>query len=68
MNLGNDVDLETFVSRTEKISAADVQAICQEAGMQAVRQNRYVVLQKDFEKSYKIILKRSKKDLAFYDV
>ena len=36
--------------------------------MQAVRQNRYVVLHKDFEKSYKIILKRSKKDLAFYDI
>lgn len=24
MNLGNDVDLENFVSRTEKISAADI--------------------------------------------
>lgn len=67
MNLGLDVDLENFVSRTEKISAADIAAICQEAGMQAVRQNRYVVLHKDFEKSYKIILKRSKKDLDFYD-
>ncbi len=68
MNLGSDVDLETFVSRTEKISAADIQAICQEAGMQAVRKNRYVVMHKDFEKSYKIILKRSKKDLAFYNL
>jgi len=28
MNLGNDVDLESFVSRTEKISAADISAIC----------------------------------------
>ena len=66
MNMGVDVDLEVFVNRTEKISCADLQAICQEAGMQAVRQNRYVVMQKDFEKSYKIILKRSKRDLAFY--
>lgn len=33
MNLGLDVDLENFVSRTEKISAADIAAICQEAGM-----------------------------------
>lgn len=24
MNLGNDVDLESFVTRTEKISAADI--------------------------------------------
>jgi 26S proteasome regulatory subunit T3 len=66
MNIGNDVDLETFISRPEKISAADVNAICQEAGMQAVRKNRYVVMHKDFEKAYKIILKRSGKDFSFY--
>jgi 26S proteasome regulatory subunit T3 len=66
MNVGNDVDLETFISRPEKISAADVNAICQEAGMQAVRKNRYVVMHKDFEKAYKIILKRSGKDFSFY--
>ncbi len=28
------------VNRSEKISAADIQSICQEAGMQAVRKNR----------------------------
>jgi len=66
MNIGNDVDLETFISRPEKISAADINAICQEAGMQAVRKNRYVVMHKDFEKAYKIILKRSGKDFSFY--
>lgn len=66
MNIGNDVDLEGFVSRPEKISAADIHAICQEAGMQAVRHNRYVVMHKDFETSYKIILKRTKKDFSFY--
>jgi 26S proteasome regulatory subunit T3 len=33
MNLSEEVDLEDFVSRPEKISAADIQAICQEAGM-----------------------------------
>lgn len=66
MNLGNDVDLESFISRPEKISAADINAICQEAGMQAVWKNRYVIMHKDFEKSYKIILKRSGKDFNFY--
>lgn len=40
MNLSDEVDLEDFVSRPEKVSAADVAAICQEAGMQAVRKNR----------------------------
>ena len=64
--MGPDVDLESFVSRPEKISAADIAAVCQEAGMQAVRKNRYVVMHKDFEKAYKLILKRSKKEFSFY--
>ena len=36
----------SVVSRPDKITGADIQAICQEAGMQAVRKNRYVVLPK----------------------
>ena len=39
MALGNDVDLEGLVGRSEKVSCADISAICQEAGMQAVRKN-----------------------------
>ena len=53
MSLSEEVDLEDYVSRPDKISAADIAAICQEAGMHAVRKNRYVVLPKDFEKGYK---------------
>lgn len=34
--------LRLDVSRAEKISAADIASICQEAGMQAVRKNRYI--------------------------
>lgn len=33
-------ELEIDVNRSERISAADMQSICQEAGMQAVRKNR----------------------------
>ncbi|KRX07274.1 P-loop containing nucleoside triphosphate hydrolase [Pseudocohnilembus persalinus] len=67
MNLDPDVDLENYVSRSEKISAADITSICAEAGMQAVRKNRYVVTQKDFDKSYKIVIKKQDKDYAFYN-
>lgn len=42
MNLGDEVDLEDYVSRPDKISAAEIAAICQEAGMHAVRKNRSV--------------------------
>lgn len=50
MNLSEEVDLEDYVGRPDKISNAEIAAICQEAGMHAVRRNRYVILPKDFEK------------------
>merc|ERR1711935_347769 len=57
MNLSDDVDLEDYVARPDKVSGADIHSICREAGMIAVRENRYVVLSKDFEKAYKNQLK-----------
>lgn len=54
MNLSEEVDLEDYISRPDPISAADVHAICQEAGMLAVRKNRYVILPKDFDEAYKV--------------
>ena len=53
MNLSEEIDLEDYVQRPEKLSAADISAIAQEAGLHAVRNNRYVILNKDFEKAYK---------------
>lgn len=67
MNLSDEVDLEDFVSRPEKISAADIAAICQEAGMQAVRRNRYIILPKDFEKGWKEHVKKKDQDYDFYN-
>ena len=66
MNLSDEVDLEDYVSRPDKISAADIRSICQEAGLQAVRKNRYVVMPKDFEKGYKSSVRKPGDDFAFY--
>jgi len=66
MNLSEEVDLEDYVSRPDKISGAEIQSIVQEAGMQAVRKNRYIVLPKDFEKGYKSIVKSQTSDFDFY--
>ena len=66
MNLSEEVDLEDFVSRPEKVSAADIASITQEAGMQAVRKNRYVILPKDFEKAYKKVVKKRDTEFDFY--
>jgi len=66
MNLSDDVDLEDYIARPDRISGADINAICQEAGMHAVRQNRYIVLHKDFEKAYKNNVKKDETDHEFY--
>jgi 26S proteasome regulatory subunit T3 len=54
MNLSEEVDIEYFISRQEKLSGAVIAAICQEAGIQAIRTNRYIVTQSDFLISYKL--------------
>ena len=49
-----------------QISGAEIHCIVQEAGMQAVRNNRYVVLPADFEKGYKANTVKNDKDFEFY--
>jgi SpoVK/Ycf46/Vps4 family AAA+-type ATPase len=66
MNLSPEVDLEDYVSRPDKISGADISSICMEAGMHAVRRNRYVVLPKDFEKAYEKTVKKPDTVLSTY--
>jgi len=67
MNLSEEIELEDYVSRPEKLSAAEISSICQEAGLHAVRANRYVILNKDFEKAYKNNTKKADTDFAFYN-
>ncbi|KAH8383068.1 hypothetical protein KR009_006631, partial [Drosophila setifemur] len=67
MSLSEDVDLEDIIARPDKISNADINAICQEAGMHAVRENRYVVNAKDFEKGYKTSVKKDEAQHEFYN-
>jgi len=67
MNLSEEVNLEDYVARPEKLSPADISAICQEAGLHAVRNNRYVILNKDFEKAYKNNVKKADTDFEFYN-
>ncbi len=47
MTLSDDVDLEVFVKMTDNATGADLQAICREAGMNAVRRDADAVEQSD---------------------
>ena len=67
MQLDKGVDLEAFITLPDKLSGADISSVCLEAGMCAVRENRYVVTQEDFEKGYKeAIKKRAEQQNLFY--
>ena len=66
MNLSDDLDIEDYVNRPEKLSAADIASVCAEAGLQAVRENRYVVLAKDFDRAYKKACNKNEKEHLFY--
>jgi 26S proteasome regulatory subunit T3 len=66
MNLGEEVNLEDYVNRPDKITNADISAISQEAGMQAVRHNRYVILSRDFDEAYRKVVKKADKEFQFY--
>ena len=54
------------MNRPERVSAADCSAIANEAGLHAVRENRYVVLPKDLDAAYKKHVNKASTDFAFY--
>lgn len=66
MNLAPEVDIEDYVSRPDKLSGAEINAICMEAGMLAVRENRYIVLPKDFEQAYEKTVHKPDSVLSCY--
>uniref|UniRef100_A0A8C9GUQ5 26S proteasome regulatory subunit 6B homolog n=1 Tax=Piliocolobus tephrosceles TaxID=591936 RepID=A0A8C9GUQ5_9PRIM len=68
MSVSSDVNIESFVVRTDKISAADIAAIAQEAGMQAIRKNRYIITANDFEQGYRTHVKKQLRDFEFYNI
>ncbi|MEM2192672.1 MAG: proteasome-activating nucleotidase [Candidatus Hadarchaeales archaeon] len=51
MNLSDDVNLSVIAKKTEKATGADLQALCMEAGMFAIRDGRSSVTQADFERA-----------------
>merc|ERR1712195_76279 len=66
MNLHEDLDLEDYVGRPDKISGADIHQIVQESGMLAVRKNRYMIMAKDMEQAYQNAVKSKQEGNALY--
>jgi len=51
MNLAKDVSIDLVSAKCDSATGADIKAICTEAGMFAIRDNRDTVTQVDFEKA-----------------
>jgi 26S proteasome regulatory subunit T3 len=58
MSMDGGVDLESLAARHDRMSAAEIAAVCFEAGMRAVRGDRSVVTSEDFEEGYRAVVKR----------
>jgi proteasome regulatory subunit len=56
MNLDATVHLEELAVKTEGATGADIKAMCTEAGMFAIRENRDIVNMVDFEKAITKVL------------
>jgi proteasome regulatory subunit len=56
MNLDTNVNLDEIAAKSEGSTGADIKAICTEAGMFAIRENRDFVTMPDFEKAITKVL------------
>jgi proteasome regulatory subunit len=62
MNIHKEADVKDLARLTEGSSGADIKAICTEAGMFAIRENRDTVLKSDFEHAIDKVLKKKIED------
>jgi 26S proteasome regulatory subunit T3 len=65
MSLAPEVDLDSLIVRNDPLSGAVIAAIMQEAGLRAVRKNRYNIIQSDLEDAYSSQVKGSQDDNKF---
>ncbi|KAJ5590836.1 hypothetical protein N7450_004808 [Penicillium hetheringtonii] len=62
MSLSPEVDLDSLIVRNDPLSGAVIAAIMQEAGLRAVRKNRYNIIQSDLEDAYSAQVKSGQDD------
>jgi proteasome regulatory subunit len=56
MSVARDVDFGVLASRCDGATGADIHAICTEAGMFAIREDRETVTMADFERAIEKVL------------
>ena len=56
MSMSKDVNIEALASKCDSATGADIKAICTEAGMFAIRENRDIVGPVDFERAIEKVM------------
>jgi len=64
MKLSDDVNVELLVKSTNDLSGADIKAVCTEAGMNAIRNNKNRADSTDFTFATKKVLDKPKKQVV----
>jgi proteasome regulatory subunit len=59
LNLQGDISVQELAEKTENCTGADIKAICTEAGMFAIREDREYVKPEDFDKAISKVLGRA---------
>ena len=62
MNVADDVDFEELADHTADASGADIKAVCTEAGMFAIRDDRTEIRRQDFLDAWEKIQLESTED------
>ena len=65
MSLSPEVELDSLIIRNDPLSGAIIAAIMQEAGLRAVRKNRYNIIQSDLDEAYSSQVKGEAGDIKF---
>jgi proteasome regulatory subunit len=68
MNVAEETDFESIAEETEGFSGAELESLCTEAGMFAIRDDRTTVGQADFEAAYEKIANEAEGSDAHYYV
>ena len=64
MNISDSVDFDGLAEMTGEVSGADVKAVCTEAGMFAIRDDRTVVEMEDFRNAYQKIQNEADEEVS----
>jgi len=66
LKMEKDVNFKQLVQKTEDATGAEINAICTEAGMMAIREKRTIITMKDFETATEKVLSKKQAPTLLY--